>query len=125
MSFSAIRFPFGISARGAVSGASRTDVIRQQIEQVLFTNPGERVGRPTFGCGIERLVFAGTGSATIAAAEYTISVNLREAMGDLIDVDAVRVTAEDAELLIDILFTIRATGEELHMATTHPLEGAT
>ena len=123
MSFSAIRFPFAISARGAVSRSSRTEVIREQIEQVLFTNPGERVGRPAFGCGIERLVFAGTGSATIAAAEYMIGINLRQAMGDLILVDAVRVTAEESELLIDILFTIRATGEELHMAATHPLEG--
>ena len=123
MSFSAIRYPFAISARGAVAGSTRAEVIRQQIEQVLFTNPGERVGRPTFGCGIERLVFAGTGSAAMAAAEYTISAGLREAMGDLIEVDAVRVTAEDAELLIDILFSIRATGEELHMAASHPLEG--
>lgn len=123
MSFSSIRFPFAISARGAVAGSARAEVIRQQIEQVLFTNPGERVGRPSFGCGIERLVFAGTGSAEIAAAEYTIGVNLRQAMGEVIDVDAVRVTAADAEMLIDILFTIRVTGEEMHMAATQPLEG--
>ena len=123
MSFSAIRFPFAISARGAVAGSARAEVIRQQIEQVLFTNPGERVGRPTFGCGIERLVFAGAGSDTIAAAEYTIGVALRQAMGEVIDIDGIRVTAEETELLIDILFTIRATGEELHMAATQTLEG--
>jgi phage baseplate assembly protein W len=125
MKVSAIRFPFSISARGAVSGSARAEVVRQQIEQVLFTSPGERVGRPTFGCGIERLVFAGTGSATIAAAEYSIGVNLRQAMGEVILVDAVRVRAADNELLIDILFTIRATAEELHMTAALALQGPT
>ena len=123
MSASAIRFPFAISARGAGASSARAEVIRQQIEQVLFTNPGERVGHPSFGCGIERLVFAGAGAATIAAAEYTISVALRQAMGALIELDGVRVTAEETELLVDILFTVRATGEEMHMAATQPREG--
>jgi hypothetical protein len=32
--------------------------IRDLIEQVLFTSPGERVNRPDFGSGLRQLVFA-------------------------------------------------------------------
>ena len=38
-------------------GHIRVRHIREQIEQVLFTDPGERVFRPEFGAGVRRLVF--------------------------------------------------------------------
>lgn len=123
MSRDAITFPFSISARGAVSASARLDVLRQQIEQVLFTMPGERVGRPNFGCGITRLVFSGADAQTAAAAEYVISAALSRGMGPLIAVDAVRARVEDSTLHIDILFTARDDGAELHVAVAHPLEG--
>lgn len=119
----AIRFPLAVSARGAVASSPRLDVIRQQIEQVLFTLPGERVNRPDFGCGVQRLVFAGASPETAAASEYLISTALAKFMAELIQVDAVRVSVADNELMIDILFTARDDGSELHVAIAHPLEG--
>jgi phage baseplate assembly protein W len=123
MSRAAITFPFAVSARGAVAASPRLDVIRQQIEQVLFTMPGERVHRPDFGCGVQRLVFTGAGPETVAAAEYVISTALAKSMGALIAVEAVRVSVVETELMIDILFTARDDGSELHVAVAHPLEG--
>ena len=40
--------------------ANREDHIRQMIEQVIFTIPGERVMLPDFGVGLERLLFEST-----------------------------------------------------------------
>src|SRR5262245_29674242 len=102
----AMRFPFQLSARGVVAESSFNDVIRQQLEQLLFTMPGERVNRPLFGCGVQRLVFAGTSADTIAAAEYVIATAIRTHMRDRISLDAVRVTVDDTTLFIDILYTL-------------------
>lgn len=124
MTLSSLGFPFGVEKRGAAVAAEGHAVIRQQIEQVLFTLPGERVGRPTFGIGVQRYVFATMDAATRASVEYTIARNLAQAMPDVIGVDAVRVSTVENELFIDILFTLRASGEELHMVARTPLGDA-
>ena len=54
-----LTFPFHIGDLGAPATSPRTLAVRQQLEQLLFTIPGERVNRPTFGCGVQRLVFGG------------------------------------------------------------------
>lgn len=49
-------FPLRFGRRGATT-TQRIAHIRHQIEQVLFTDPGERWFRPEFGAGIRSLVF--------------------------------------------------------------------
>lgn len=115
--------PFQIGALGQPRSASRERVIQQQIEQVLFTLPGERVNRPDFGCGVQRLVFAGASPEIAAAAEYVIRVGLTRFLSDVIRVDTVRVTADEASLFVDVLYTLQATGEEAAFSAARPLEG--
>ena len=51
-------YPFHIDKNGKTAQVPSEDVhIREMIEQVLFTTPGERVNRPTFGSGINQLGF--------------------------------------------------------------------
>jgi len=51
-----LAFPFRVGAAGpAVSRGA--DHVREQIEQVLFTTPGERVFRSEFGAGVKTLTF--------------------------------------------------------------------
>jgi len=119
-----LHLPFRIGELGVPRTAGRAQTLRQQLEQLLFTLPGERVNRPDFGCGVQRLVFGGTGPETTAAAEYVIRVGLRKFLGDLLSVDAVRVTAHDATLSIDILYTVVETGEERAESFSRDLEGA-
>ena len=118
----ALRFPFQISDRGTAATAARQDIIRHQLEQLLFTIPGERVNRPNFGCGVQRLVFAGSTVEAIRAAEYTISTSIRRHMAELIQLDAVRVTVDETVMLIDILYTLVETGDELAASFDQPLE---
>ncbi len=115
--------PFQIGALGQPRGAGRERVIQQQIEQVLFTLPGERVNRPDFGCGVQRLVFAGASPEIAAAAEYVIRIGLTRFLSDVIRVDTVRVTADEASLFVDVLYTLQATGEEAAFSAARPLEG--
>ena len=54
-----LAFPFGFDRSGRTASATNQDQhIRDLIEQVLLTAPGERVNRPTFGTGTAQLVFA-------------------------------------------------------------------
>jgi phage baseplate assembly protein W len=121
-----LTFPFSISELGAPQVSPHLRTIREQVEQILFTIPGERVNRPSFGCGVQRLVFGGCSPEVAAATEYVINVNLREFMGDVIAVDAVRVTAdpEQATLIVDLLYTVRTTGEERADSFRRALEAA-
>ena len=56
----AMRFPFHISSRGCTDTASSSEdaYVRDLLEQVLLTSPGERVNRPDFGSGLLGMVFA-------------------------------------------------------------------
>jgi uncharacterized protein len=109
-----LTFPFHIGDLGTPATSPRSVAVRHQLEQLLFTIPGERVNRPKFGCGVQRLVFGGCSPEAAAAAEYIIKVNVTDFMGDVIRVDAVRVTADPvaATLFVDILYTLRESGEE-------------
>ena len=120
-----LAFPFRIGDLGAPVTSPRTQAIRQQIDQVLFTMPGERVNRPTFGCGVQRLVFSGCSPEAAAAAEYIIRVNIQRFMSDVVKLDAVQVTADvdAATLYIDVLYTLLETGEERAETFRRALEG--
>ena len=60
-----IDFPFRVDGRGRTARSDGDEHVRDLIEQVLFTAPGERVNRPTFGTGLMQLVFAGNGARTM------------------------------------------------------------
>jgi hypothetical protein len=81
------------------------------IEQLLFTNPGERVNRPDFGSGLLQLVFAPNSPELAATLQFTTHAALQRWLGDVIDVRNLTVTAEDATLRIVVEYVIRGTGE--------------
>jgi phage baseplate assembly protein W len=106
---SQVDFPFAIDGRGRTAATTEDEHVRDLIEQVLFTSPGERVNRPTFGSGLLRLVFAPNGDALAAATQLTVQGNLQQWLGDLIHVLDVQVDNVDAELRVVVRYTIRRT----------------
>jgi len=106
-----VDFPFAFDLWGHTRGADRDDHVRDLIEQLLFTTPGERVNRPDFGSGILQLVFAPNSPELAATLQFTTQAAIVRWLGDVIDLDAVRVTAEDSTLRVEVDYSIRATGE--------------
>jgi phage baseplate assembly protein W len=102
-------YPFRIDGRGRTTDAGRDEHIRQMIEQVLFTSPGERVNRPTFGTGLQQLVFAPNSSELATATEFMVQSALQEWLGELIQVEAVSVTSQEATLEITVQYIVRRT----------------
>lgn len=104
---SQIGFPFSIDGRGHTREASHDAHIRQLIEQLLFTSPGERVNRPTFGSGLMQLVFAPNSPELGAATQYLVQGALQQWLGELIQLEKVEVTAEEAMLRVTVQYVIR------------------
>ncbi len=67
-------FPYRFSGLGRTATTDRDDHIRDLIQQVLFTSPGERVMRPDFGAGLLQLVFE-PNSTTLAASQASPAAN--------------------------------------------------
>ena len=105
-----IDFPFAFDGRGRTAATRYEDHVRDLVEQVLFTAPGERVNRPTFGCGLLQLVFAPNSDTLAAATQLTVQAALQQWLGDLIDVAAVEVENVDATLRVTVAYALRRTG---------------
>ena len=104
-----IDYPFNFDSRGRTAETSTDDHIRDMIEQVLFTTPGERVNRPTFGSGLLQLIFAPNSGALGAATQMTVQGALQQWLGDLILVESVDVQSEDATLRVSVSYIVRRT----------------
>lgn len=104
-----IAYPFRIDNGGRVAAASEDDHIRQLIEQVLFTAPGERVNRPTFGSGLLQMVFASNSQELATATEYLVQGALQQWLGDLIQVESLQVEAVEATLQVTVQYIVRRT----------------
>lgn len=104
-----VDYPFHFDGRRRTAEATPDDHIRDMIEQLLFTAPGERVNRPTFGSGLMQLVFAPNGDALAAATQSTVRGALQQWLGELIVVEAVEVQSVEAELRVTVQYIVRRT----------------
>lgn len=106
-----IDYPFHFDDRGGTASTSHNDHIRDMIEQLLFTSPGERVNRPDFGSGLMQMVFAPNSEELAAALQFTLQASLDRWLGDVIEVRKLEVTSQDAKLTVDLTYGVRKTGE--------------
>lgn len=106
-----IAFPLHFDRRGHTATRGDDAHIRDMIELLLFTNPGERVNRPDFGTGLLQLVFAPNSPELAAALQFTVQAALDRWLGDLIEVRALNVTSDDAQVTVDLAYAVRRTGD--------------
>ena len=62
--------------RGALVHRSGAEKVRESIELILRTEPGERVMRPTFGCGLRQFLMEPNSVATRARLERVVAAAL-------------------------------------------------
>ena len=102
-----IDYPFHPDDRGRTAQTTEEEHIRDLIEQVLFTSPGERVNRPDFGSGLMQLVFAPNSDELATATQFMVQGALQQWLADLIQVEAVEVESEDATLTVTVQYVVR------------------
>jgi phage baseplate assembly protein W len=103
-------FPYRYDGRGRTAVTNDTDHIRDLIEQVLFTSPGERVMRPDFGSGLLAMVFEPSGSSIAATTQMLVQGALQQYLGDLIAVQAVDVEASDGTVRVNVRYSVLRDG---------------
>jgi hypothetical protein len=96
-------FPFGFDHNGRTATDDSTAHVRSMIEQILFTNPGERVNRPDFGSGLLGLVHSPNSEVMAAALQASVHGALQRWLGDVLDVHN--------KLLVNVVYALRRTGE--------------
>lgn len=102
-----VDYPYDFDGRGRTAETTEDEHIRDLIEEVLFTTPGERVNRPTFGSGVLQLIFAPNSQALAAATQMSVQGALQQWLGELIQVEAVDVQSEDSKLQVLVQYTVR------------------
>lgn len=104
-----IDYPFSIDGRGRTATTTHDDHVRDLIEQLLFTSPGERVMRPDFGSGLLQLVFEPGGLEVAATAQYLIQSGLEQYLSDLLTVEQVGVDAVDTAIIVTVSYLVLST----------------
>jgi len=106
-----IDYPFRIAGNGRTAVTDDDEHIRDLIEQVLFTMPGERPNRPTFGSDLSRMVFAPNSSAAAPALQLAVQGALLQWLGELIIVNSVDIDVVDSSVTVTVRYTVRTTQE--------------
>jgi uncharacterized protein len=101
-----VAFPWFVDARGHTGTADHDEHVRQLVEQVLFTSPGERVNRPTFGSGLMRMVFDPNREELATATQLLVQGSLQQWLGELIKVEDTSVEIEDSTLRVTVAYRL-------------------
>lgn len=103
-------FPYRIAATGRSALTPDADHVRDLIEQVLFTAPGERVMRPDFGSGLLALVFEPNSVQLAATTQFLAQASLQQHLSHLIAVQSVDVEVVDSALVVRVAYTLLEDG---------------
>ena len=112
-----IQYPFAIDA-GLGRLAEESDYskhVRQMMLQVLFTNPGERINRPDFGCGLRRMIFAPNSDVTANLLQVMIFQSLEKWLGNVISLIDVKAEAKNETLDVRIVYILKARQERQYL----------
>lgn len=106
-----INYPYGFDGTGRTDTTTHDEHIRDLIEQVLFTAPGERVNRPDFGSGLLQLVFEPNSDVLAVATRLSVEGALQRWLGELILVEAVQVRNIESLLEVSVQYIVKGTQE--------------
>jgi hypothetical protein len=113
----AIHHPIGIDT-GLGRLAEEDDYARhveQLMMQVLLTNPGERINRPDFGCGLRRMVFAPNSDVSANLVQITVLQALGKWLPTVVKVDEVKANADNEKLVVSIKYLLIVRQEKRYL----------
>jgi phage baseplate assembly protein W len=116
-------YPFSFDGSGRVARTDADDHVKDMIYQLLFTNPGERVNLPDFGCGLLQIVFMPNSEILAAATQVLVQGALQQWLGDVISVQQLNVSSIDERLEVDLVYVRRDTGQQVQVTFAAPSGG--
>lgn len=121
-----MRFPFSIDGRGCTAAAAGDDddYVRDLMEHVLFTTPGERVNRPEFGSGLLGMVFSPGGEAMQVALQASVQASLQRWLSDVAVIQSVETDVQDATVRVTVQYLLRSTQQQQQSTFTQSLDSS-
>lgn len=118
-------FPPRVGADGRLAWAKGEENVRQAIRILLLTEPGERIMREEFGCGLRRFLFEPNTPATRELIRDRITRAI-ERWEPRVALENVQVDPDPSEMRtvhISILFRLVATQTIQRLGLSMQLEG--
>ena len=114
-----IKYPYQINLEGSTAITPEDAHIQEMMYQLLFTNPGERVNRPNFGCGLLQAVFEPNGNEMAATTQYLVQGALNQWLSHLVQVNDVEISSTDAKLEVKVSYTMLRNKENQLVTFQH------
>jgi phage baseplate assembly protein W len=115
--FTSIHWPLAVD-NGLGRLATEEDYprhVEQLMRQVLLTNPGERINRPEFGCGLRRLVFSPSGDLAANMVQLSVLQALDTWLPSVVKAEEVKVTSVDSTMIVSIRYVLKARQERRYL----------
>lgn len=119
-----IDYPYHFDGSNRTAQTDYSGYVRDLIEQILFTTPGERVNRPDFGSGLLQMAFAPNSDLLGDTLQLTIQAALQQYLSDLIEVTSLSVENDEATLRVSIQYRLRRTGESVEETFVREVPGS-
>ncbi len=105
-----LSFPFRVGADGRTAGvASLEEHVRDELIQLLLTNPGERAFLPELGGGLRRLVFEPADEASRGMTKAAVTQAISNWLGHRITLEDLAVEVENATIDVEIKYRLAGT----------------
>ena len=107
-----LSFPFRIGRDGRTARVPNpADHIREEIIQLVLTNPGERLVLPEFGGGIRRLVFENSDDVMVGMTRALLTRAISRYLGHRVTLEALDVVVENETVEVSIGYRMAGTEE--------------
>lgn len=115
-----LSFPPRLGPDGGMVWSSGEINVRECLCTILRTAPGERVERPHFGCGLDRMLYEPNSVATLRQIQdaVTQAITNWEPRVQLAGVQAAVNSEDPRDVDVTITYTLVATGARERLAMT-------
>ena len=105
-----LAFPFRVGSDGrAVQVSSLEEHVRDELVQLILTNPAERLFLPEFGGGVRRLVFENIDETTGAMVKAVLTRSISKWLGHRVTLENLTVEIENETITVDLRYRIAGT----------------
>jgi uncharacterized protein len=105
-----LAFPFRIGNNGrAAQVTTLEEHVRDELVQLLLTNPAERLFLPEFGGGVRRLVFENIDETTGSMFKALLTRSISRWIGNRVTLEDLTVLIENETIAVDLRYRIAGT----------------
>jgi phage baseplate assembly protein W len=105
-----LSFPFRIDSNGRSAQVLSLEAhVRDELIQLILTNPGERAFLPEFGGGVRRLVFENASETIAGVTKARITQAISRWLGHRVTLEDLQVTIDNSTLEVQIQYRIAGT----------------